>query len=174
MAQNLASHHLSADQWATVNSAITQVGDALQQILVSLSPDQRRRAVKMGDGSEPFCRQALEVMTQNLHLMPRSFDIDEMRRDLESHDALQACHVRLTQLMERIRDTDTALGSDVMMAALEGYAFLKVAGKAEGVDNLRRQLGRRFEANGQRGDAGPGPESAPAPAPAPAPEPALA
>lgn len=171
MGQNHASTHYTPEQWTAVGNAVTALQEALEPVLVSLGADQRRRLVKMGDGSEPFCRQALEVMTQNSHLMPRSLDIDEMRRDLETHDALQAVSVQLTRLMERVRDTDTALGSDVMMAALEGYAFLKVAGKTEGVEGLRKQLGRRFEANGQRGDAAADAEPDPAPAP---PEPATA
>ncbi|KGM57724.1 hypothetical protein N799_00645 [Lysobacter arseniciresistens ZS79] len=171
MGQNHASIHFTPEQWTAVGTAFTALREAIEPVLVSLGADQRRRLVKMGDGSEPFCRQALEVMTQNSHLMPRSLDIDEMRRDLETHDALQAVSVQLTRLMERVRDTDTALGSDVMMAALEGYAFLKVAGKTEGVEGLRKQLGRRFEANGQRGDAAA--EAEPDPAPA-LPEPATA
>ena len=39
-----------------------------------------------------------------------------------------------------------------MVAALEGYAFLKAAGKAEGTDALRKLLGKRFEGNGRKAD----------------------
>jgi hypothetical protein len=104
----------------------------------------------MGDGSEAFCRKALDVMSENVGLMPRDFDLAEMRRDLESHDALHARMVRLTRLLEMAHDTDTALGSDVMVSALEGYAFLKAAGKGEGVDGLKKLLGKRFDNNGGR------------------------
>ncbi len=41
-------------------------------------------------------------------------------------------------------DTHMALGSDLMTNALEGYAVLKVAGKGEGLDSLRRMLSARF------------------------------
>ena len=37
-------------------------------------------------------------------------------------------------------DDETALGSDVMSAALEGYTLLKVSGKSAGLDALRRSL----------------------------------
>ncbi|GAB3727428.1 hypothetical protein GCM10028794_00010 [Silanimonas algicola] len=37
-----------------------------------------------------------------------------------------------------------ALGSDVMDVALEGYALIKVSGRAQGLDELRRELGLRF------------------------------
>ena len=37
-----------------------------------------------------------------------------------------------------------ALGSDVMSAALEGYALLKVLGRGSGLDALRQEIGARF------------------------------
>jgi hypothetical protein len=40
-----------------------------------------------------------------------------------------------------------------MASALEGYAFLKIAGKGEGLHGLRKDLSRRFENNGPRRDA---------------------
>jgi hypothetical protein len=52
-----------------------------------------------------------------------------------------------------VHDTDTALGSDAMVAALEGYTFLKAAGKGEGIDTLRKMLGRRFYSNGHKPEA---------------------
>jgi WS/DGAT/MGAT family acyltransferase len=72
------------------------------------------------------------VARKNAGLLPRDFDLGEMGRDLASHDAVVERMVVLSNLMERVRDTDLALGSDAMVAALEAYAHLKVAGKAEG------------------------------------------
>jgi len=83
-------------------------------------------------------------------LLPGVFDLDEMGRDLASHDALNERLTRLLQLVEKVRDTDTALGSDVMVAALAGYHFLKVAGKGEGLDAVNRDMGKRFGENGSR------------------------
>jgi len=83
-------------------------------------------------------------------LLPGVFDLDEMGRDLASHDALNERLTRLLQLVEKVRDTDTALGSDVMVAALAGYHFLKVAGKGEGLDAVNRDMGKRFGENSSR------------------------
>ncbi|MGH8085010.1 MAG: hypothetical protein ACREPV_07020 [Lysobacter sp.] len=94
----------------------------------------------MGDKSEAFCRLALDVMTNSPGVLARDFDIEEMRRDLAAHDALRARSVRLQKLAEKVRDTDIALGSDVISAALEGYGMLKVASKSEGLSTLRRAL----------------------------------
>lgn len=45
---------------------------------------------------------------------------EEMRRDLATHDALNTRLVRLQRVMEKANDTEMALGSDVMVMALEG------------------------------------------------------
>ena len=63
--------------------------------------------------------------------------------DLEALEAeLSAKHGR------KIRDVD------VMSAALEGYAFLKIAGKGEGLDSLRRALSVRFNRSAKRKEEG--------------------
>lgn len=153
--QNYVQNHLTDEQWLAVDGAIDNLISTIDPALVALSTSDRRRVVKMGDGSEAFCRQALDVMTENAGLMPRDFDLAEMRRDLASHDALNTRIVRLTKLMEKMHHTDMALGSDAMVAALEGYAFLKAAGTAEGVDGLKQLLGRRFEASSTRTEGTP-------------------
>ena len=47
-------------------------------------------------------------------------------------------------------DSEMALGSDLMVASLEGYALLKVAGRGEGLDALRQSLGARFDRKRRR------------------------
>ncbi len=51
---------------------------------------------------------------------------------------------RLQRLTARVDDTVAALCSDVMDVALEGYSLVKVSGRAQGLDELRRELGSRF------------------------------
>lgn len=151
MSQNLASVHFDATQWQTVDQAMAALEAALAPVLVALQgTGQRRRLAKMGDGSEAFCRKAFHAMRANRNLLPANFDLDEMGRDLASHDALNERFTRLLQLAEKVRDTDMALGSDVMVAALTGYKLLKLAGKGEGLDAVNRDIGKRFEDNGER------------------------
>ena len=156
MNQNLATTHFDETQWGALDQALTALEQTWAPLLVALNgPTERRRLTKMGDGSEAFCRKAHDVMQENATLLPGNLDLAEMGRDLASHDALNTRLARLTKLLEKVRDTDMALGSDVMVAALGGYAFLKLAGKGEGLDAVSRDLGKRFEGNGQRGDTAP-------------------
>ncbi|BDU18057.1 hypothetical protein [Lysobacter auxotrophicus] len=56
---------------------------------------------------------------------------------------------KLTRLLEQLRNAETALGSDVMVTAREGYAVLKAVGKGDGLEALKKLLAKRF-ASGPR------------------------
>ena len=71
--------------------------------------------IKMGGRSEALCRQTLLVLAQSPHLPPPSFNLPEA--------------VRIRQFSTRVDDTEMALGSDVLSAAIEGHALAKAAGK---------------------------------------------
>ena len=144
MSQNLISATLPDGYWTELDAAIANVQVLLQPLLVAVTPAEKKAWVKMGDGSEAFCRKALDVMEENLALMPRDFDPAEMRRDLGTHDALASRVVKLTRVLEQARNAEMALGSDVMVAALEGYAVLKAVGKGDGVEALKKLLSKRF------------------------------
>jgi len=100
--------------------------------------------MKMGDKSEAFCRQAVELLSNNPGVLPANFNLQEMRRDLVGFDTLRPRLARVEKLLERMQDSQLAMGSDLMTAALEGYTYLKVAGKGEGLDSARRTLSARF------------------------------
>ena len=155
MSQNLVANHLDDAQWSVADQAMDQVEQAFAPILIALDgARQRRRLTKMGDGSEPFCRKAYNAARTNRHQLPAALDVEEMGRDLASHDALTERLARLTRLMEKVRDTEMAVGSDVMVAALNVYHFLQAAG-GEGLDEVNRELSRRFADQGRRTDPEP-------------------
>lgn len=143
MTQNLVSLRLAADDLTAIEAAL----DSLEQRLtglVGLTPDERRQLTKMGDKSEAFCRQAVVTLGKHSEVLPRNFDLDEYRADLAALDALRPILARLQRLYERMVDTETALGSDVMVSSLEGYAHLQVSGRGDGLEGLREALGARF------------------------------
>jgi hypothetical protein len=143
MSQNLISLQLSDADLADIDQALATL-DAKLAGLMSLSADQRRSLAKMGDKSEAFCRQTLTVLAQNPQVVPPSLDLAEARRDLSALDALRGRSAHLRQLLGRVEDYEMALGSDVMGAALEGYALLKVMGKGSGLEALRKDISARF------------------------------
>jgi hypothetical protein len=143
MSQNIISITFDDKSLANIDTAINTLEAELQG-LIDLNVDERRALPKMGDKSETFCRQTLNVLAQNPQVVPPSLDLAEAQRDLQALDALRSRSSRLRQLVGRVEDTELALGSDVMSAALDGYAMLKVLGKGSGLEALRKEVGARF------------------------------
>ena len=168
MSQNVISMSMTTEQLAETDAALATLERTLSG-LVGLTGEQRQRLTKMGDKSEAFCRRALDVLGENPGVLAGNFDLAEVRRDLAMFDVLRPRLVRLERLFEKANDSQMALGSDVMSAALEGYAFLKIAGKGEGLESLRRTLSARF--NRSTSTPTPALVSTPLPTPAPTPMP---
>ncbi|MEH1950016.1 MAG: hypothetical protein V7K77_24140 [Nostoc sp.] len=56
--------------------------------------------------------KALEVVAQNPEFLPPSFDLEEMRKDVQLFEALYLVLLLLTQLQELVDDTSLALSSE--------------------------------------------------------------
>jgi hypothetical protein len=143
MSQNIISITFDDKALNAIDTAISALEGELQG-LIDLSVHERRALPKMGDKSEAFCRQTLNVLAQNPQVVPTSLNLAEAQRDLQALDALRSRSLRLRQLVGRVEDSELALGSDVMSAALDGYALLKVLGKGSGLETLRKEVGARF------------------------------
>lgn len=143
MSQNIVSLVLTDEQINAAMDALTALEGALAG-LISLDAEERRRLTKMGQKSEVFCRQAISVLAQNPQIVPRSLQLADAQADLLALDRLRPVLDRLQKLAERGSDTEIALGSDVMDVALEGYGLLKVSGKNQGLDGLRKELSSRW------------------------------
>ena len=143
MPQKLVTLAITDDQVAAALAGLQQVEAALPGLMAFEAGTRRGRAL-MGPRSEPFARQTLRVLEQNPGIVPPSLDLAGARVDLDAHDRLRPVLERLQRLTTRVDDTVAALGSDVMDVALEGYALVKVSGRAQGLDELRRELGLRF------------------------------
>jgi hypothetical protein len=143
VSQNLLSLTLTDAQLTAIDNALTALESQLAG-LISLDGDERRSLMRMGNKSEAFCRQTLGVLSLNPQMVPASLKLAEGQADLTTLDRLRPRLLRLQRLTERAQDSDIALGSDVMSLALEGYALLKVSGKNQGLEGLRKDLSARF------------------------------
>jgi len=146
--QNLVSLNLSAQDLADVDSAIATLRRVFTS-MIALQPGQRRELYKMGDKSEMFCRQTLNVLAANPQIVPPNLGLTEAQADIAALDALRPRLLQLQQLVERAEDTETALGSDIIAVALEGYGLLKVSGKGEALKSARKELSARFAKSGR-------------------------
>ncbi|HLP88836.1 MAG TPA: hypothetical protein VK184_09650 [Nostocaceae cyanobacterium] len=143
MSDNRIDASLSPADQKAVMQAIATIKEKLP-FLIDLSLEERRALPKLGDKSRAFVSKALEVALQNPGILARSFDVEEMRRDVELFEALYPIMLSLSQLQELIDDTCLAAGSEAYVAALAVYNYAKVSGNTEGLDTALDELGRRF------------------------------
>ncbi|HEY9654014.1 MAG TPA: hypothetical protein V6C50_00855, partial [Crinalium sp.] len=110
---NRISAALTQTDREAVMDAITTIKTRLP-FLIDLTADECKALPKMGDKSRAFVSKALEVATQNPDFLPRSFDLEEMRKDVQLFEAMYPIVVALAQLQELVDDTTTAAGSEAM------------------------------------------------------------
>ncbi|MBX9253845.1 hypothetical protein H1Q63_07760 [Desmonostoc muscorum CCALA 125] len=143
----MSKTRISATLGQTERDAVLQAISTIKEklpFLVDLSPDDRMALPKMGDKSRAFVSIALEVAAQNPEFLPRSFDLDEMRKDVQLFEALYPVLLSLTQLQELVDDTSLAVGSEAYAAALQVYNYAKASGQGAGLDAVVLEMGQRF------------------------------
>ncbi len=143
MAENRVSAQLGEAERQAVFAAIDTIRQKLP-FLIDLTPEERRALPRFGDKSRGFVEQALRIAEQNPDILPRSFDVGEMRRDVELYSALSAVHAALAQLFELVDDTLTEAGAEAYAAALLVYQFTRAAGKGTALDAALEGLGQHF------------------------------
>ncbi|MDZ8051695.1 MAG: hypothetical protein RMX68_028290 [Aulosira sp. ZfuVER01] len=139
---------------ATVSSEdIQEIKAALQTIhnklpfLVTLSTEERRKLVKMGDKSLAFVNNSVSAAQSNREILPASFNIEEFVQDYQLATTLTELLTSMRQLTEQVDDTLLAVGSEAMSSSLTVYDYVKTAAKkTPGLKTLAEQLGERFKA----------------------------
>ena len=108
MSQNLIDMNLTAENLSAIDTGFAQLEIQFAGLL-TLTPDTRRQLNKMGDKSEAFCRQAVNILSENPGILPRDFDLEALQRDLAMLDALRPRMIRHTKLYKRLQDSEMAL-----------------------------------------------------------------
>ena len=152
MPENRVSASLSEADREAVLTAIQTIRQKLP-FLVDLSTEERRRLPKMGDTGRAFVERALTVATQNADILPRSFDVDEFRRDAELLASLRPVAAALRQLQELVDDTLLEVSGEAYASALAVYSYARAGGKGAALDGLLEGMAQRF-ARKTRGDKG--------------------
>jgi hypothetical protein len=134
---------LSIDDLDAVMAALEIIRQKLP-FLVGLSPDERRQLSKIGRKSQTFVVKALDMAAKHGDLMPRYFNIEEARRDLELFETLNPVLQSLNQLKELVEDTQMVVGSEAYAAARLAYNTAKASGKNRGLDEVVSDLAQQF------------------------------
>ncbi|MBW4450383.1 MAG: hypothetical protein KME38_27035 [Spirirestis rafaelensis WJT71-NPBG6] len=126
---------------------IQEIKAALQTVqkklpfLITLTTEERRKLVKMGDKSLAFVNNSVAAAQSNRDILPASFDVEELVRDYQLVSTLTELLTSMRQLTEQVDDTLLAVGSDAMTSSVK-----TAAKKTPGLKTIAEQLGERFKA----------------------------
>jgi hypothetical protein len=102
----------------------TRILELIQEIrnllpfLVDLSADEIASLSKMGERGRPFVQEALTLAEQDDSFLPRSFDVNKMRKDVDLIESLPPIITAVSKLKELLDDTYILAGSNAFLAAL--------------------------------------------------------
>jgi len=150
--QNLISANLDENTKTEVITKIREI-NSLLPFTINLSADDKQGLVVMGDKSIAFVEKALEMAKSNKELIPPYLDMAEMENDLKTAKNLAGIIYEMEAVLEKIRNTYLAAGSDAFVSALTFYNVAKSASKAgvPGLNSMLEELKQRFP--GKRGKA---------------------
>ncbi|MBT7468860.1 MAG: hypothetical protein HN692_00455 [Candidatus Cloacimonetes bacterium] len=144
MLENKIDAVVTDESKTAVANAVQAVRDALP-FLLDLTPDERRKMLALGDKSVAFVTKALELAIQNSDFLPGSFNVAEMRKDVNLYNDLHAMRGSIVQLQELLEDTIMQAGNEAYSAALLVYHYAKETRMhSDGLDELVDEMSKRF------------------------------
>lgn len=147
MTINRINATLTAADRDSVLAAIATIRQKLP-FLIDLTSQERSGLVKFGDKSRAFVSKALEVATQNPSALPRSFNVEEMKTDVQLYEDLQPILMAINKLQDLVEDTVMETGSEAYVAALAVYQYVKASGAGDALEVAADDLSRRFARKG--------------------------
>jgi hypothetical protein len=88
--------------------------------------------------------KAFEVANQHPDILPRAFNVEEMKKDIELLQMLQPILMAANQVQDLIEDTYMQVGSEALTAALGVYNYTKNSPAGSALEGVANDLGRRF------------------------------
>lgn len=135
---------VSAEALTALSGHVTGLTQNLSTFLVGMQERDRRSLRRMGGKSEQFVMQALELAKANAAFIPPTIDMDALERDKVAREQLLPLYLQLAALTKQLSDTLELCGSDLVYGALDCYKALKLFGKAAGLEELVKDLGKTF------------------------------
>lgn len=136
------------DILAAIDTLITK----LSPHLISLTAENRREMLKMGDKSVAFVTKAKEYAELNPDLVPSYLDLSMFSADIKGVETLRNFAQYIGPLSLNIEDSLAISGSEAYQAALIFYRSVKMA-RISGVPNAKgiyEDLSSRFPGKGRK------------------------
>lgn len=135
-----------------VKDMLATINGLLAPYLIALTPEDRRKLLKMGDGSEPLVSKVMDYAVSDPQFLPPFFQIAELKKDWEAVTALLPIFRTVQQLENNLSDTVMLTGSEAFEGSLSYYNSVKLGAKMNvpNAKTIYEDLSKRFEAQGKR------------------------
>lgn len=145
---NISATFADADL-QTVLTDLTEIEKKLPFLISVTSKDKRSRQ-SMGSNSIGFVQYGLSTAKNNQDILARNFSVEEFEKDVNLVKQLQELHGRIGPLAQRIKDTLSVLGQELMEQTNEVYSVVKREAKTNGkLKQVAEEMGKRYEVSSQ-------------------------
>ena len=141
-----------------LDQAIVKINEAvaiLKPFTISLTPDERKNILKMGDKSSAFVEKAFEYTKTNPEFIPAFMTTADLEIDLADSKNLVGPASLATQLFNSLDDTMMVAGSEAYYAALYYYKSVQQAAvmNIPNAKAIYEELKKRFPGVSRKVDA---------------------
>ncbi len=120
---NLNNVHLSAEQVAQAQSALSQLEQVLTAVNINLTPDERRKYGSVNEQNKLFINKVRDYNLSQTSLSATEVDWSEFNADYQSRTNYEGIISRLNNLVDRLNNAKTLHDYDNYQSALTDYAF---------------------------------------------------
>ncbi|RYU80273.1 hypothetical protein [Hymenobacter persicinus] len=99
---------------AQVQESLNAIKAALAPYLISLTPEERKAMLRMGDKTVAFVQKTADYATNSPALLPPFVDFEELKQDLKGV-------TQLTPLAQQLEQLTLDVDSTLMVAGSEAY-----------------------------------------------------
>jgi hypothetical protein len=116
--------------------------------LIEQTPDQRKAMAHYSDKDLGYILKALSVAEQHPETLPPSFNLDEMRHDVDALQKLDVIVRALTRINGVYQDSLFAAGSESLGHERSIYQFVKTHNKLTGkLEDILAELSQHYARN---------------------------
>jgi len=143
--QNLVSASLPPADKTAVQTSIQAIATKLP-FLISLTNDERKGGIKLGDKTVAFIAKAIGYAQTNPTLVPGYVNLAEIQKDYTLQKDLIDIQQWLAGLLQKIEDTQQEAGVEALNGILGFYQAVRVASEKDvpGARAIYGDLSQRF------------------------------
>ena len=114
-----------------IQDAIGVLQKELTPYLKTLTSEEKKSILKIGEKTLGFVSKCLEHAIHNQELVPNFLNLDAFKKDFELYIELKNMYNSISQIASMLEDTNCLIGSETFESAFLFYGNVKSAEKAK-------------------------------------------